>query len=41
MSLSAAEEVVQKRIDKVEDVFIPSDAVPTKLTGIDYNKLIL
>ena len=39
-SFLVAEETVEKAIDEAEDIVTPWDAVATKLTGIDYDKLI-
>ena len=40
MSFPVAEEAIEKTTDKVEDIVTPLDVVATKLTGIDYDKLI-
>ena len=39
LSFLVAEETVEKTIDEAEDIVTPWDAVATKLTGIDYDKL--
>ncbi len=40
MSFPVAEETLEKSIDEVDDIVTPWDAIATKLTGIDYDKLI-
>ena len=40
MASSVAEETIEKTIDEVDDIVTPWDAVASKLTGIDYDKLI-
>ena len=40
MSLSVAEEAIGKTTDEVEDVVNPWEISATKMTGIDYDKLI-
>jgi tryptophanyl-tRNA synthetase len=40
MSHPVAEENLEKSIDEVDDIVTPWDAIATKLTGIDYDKLI-
>lgn len=40
MSFPVAEETIEKSIDEAEDVVNPWEISATKLTGIDYDKLI-